>query len=146
MFVCIIQICTITVLAGATPQKRWSRLSTHQKSVLEKAFSQNSYTNQTTVKPLALQTGLSEQRIVSWFKTARRKLRHGTQEETLSMGESRCTCKFVYVCTYIYNGAAPQNTKLPTVSGLCAVFVLYSHCQQPDNNQPIFYTRLFSLG
>ena len=64
-----------------------SRLHSKITSILETAFSQHCYLNQTTLKQLAEKSGIKEQKITNWFKKKREKMRHGTQEATQPIGE-----------------------------------------------------------
>ena len=58
-----------------------------QKSVLEGVFANTSYPRKSIVKQLAKQTGLSEHKIIRWFKRNRRKVLKEGGKRTLSMSE-----------------------------------------------------------
>ena len=47
----------------------------HQKSLLERSVADNCFPNKSTLKELALQTGLNERKIWSWFGRKRQTLR-----------------------------------------------------------------------
>ena len=70
------------------------RLNKHQKSVLETAFAVYAYPSKTTLKELALQTGLSMTRVYNWFVSTRKKTRQGK----FVGAQSVCEC----VGTHIY--------------------------------------------
>ena len=82
-------MCNTSVHAGKT-----ARITACQKSVLEAAFVNSCYLNETTLKQLVEQTGLGEQKISGWFKRKRDEIRHERKEGTLSMCE--------YIKTYMY--------------------------------------------
>ena len=67
-----------------------SRLSAHQKSVLESSFAFNRYPNATTITELAQQTKLGEATVYNWFCKKRRKTRLGEGERTLSSCQYMC--------------------------------------------------------
>ena len=71
--------------------RKHSRLNAHQLSVLEAAFSENVFLNQTTLKQLACQTGIKKARIRSWFYAKRKYIRKRMEEGTLSKGEGTKT-------------------------------------------------------
>ena len=77
------------VHAGITPTEvsSFSRIDTHQKSVLETAFSQKLYLNKTTVEQLVQETGLSKGKVINWFSYKRKILWRQKRKGALSMGE-----------------------------------------------------------
>ena len=64
-----------------------SRLNTHQKSVLEAAFSQSEFLNHTTLKQLAQQTGINITKIRDWFAYKRKTIRRKKKKGILSKGD-----------------------------------------------------------
>ena len=78
------------VLHAVTPSQR-RKLRIHQRSVLETSFRAHFFPNRTTLKKLALETGLDVERISRWFRFKRYKTRHGIGD------------KSIYVCIPIYN-------------------------------------------
>ena len=67
-------------------------LNKQQRSVLETAFAIHPFPNQTTLKELALQTGLSMTRMYNWFKNTRKKTRQGRFVGEQLVGECGRTC------------------------------------------------------
>ena len=91
-------MCNIPVHADKNGQ-----ITACQWSVLEAAFVNSCYPNKTTLKKLAEQTGLCEQKIFGWFKRKREKIRHQGKEGTLSMCE--------YIHTYIHSSIHVHTMK-----------------------------------
>ena len=70
-------------IGGSVPvSKQWTRLSRHQKSILQRSLNVNCYPNTTTIKELASETGLSELKVSSWFDDQRRPTKEGKCRET----------------------------------------------------------------
>ena len=64
-----------------------SRLTAHQKSVLESSFAINCYPNETMIKELAQKTKLKERRVYNWFFKNRKKIKLENSEGSLSSCE-----------------------------------------------------------
>ena len=59
-------------IGGPVPvSKQWTRLSRHQKSLLQRSLNVNCYPNRTTITELASETGLSELTVSRWFDDQR---------------------------------------------------------------------------
>ena len=62
--------------------KQSNRLSRDQKSILQRSLDVNCYPNKTTIKELASETGLPEQKVCRWFDDQRRPTKEGKCRET----------------------------------------------------------------
>ena len=80
-----LHMCNIAVHAGRKDQElsNLPKLGPIQKALLEAAFLKGSYLNQTTLKQLAQQTDISEEKILLWFSWKITKIRNERKGETL---------------------------------------------------------------
>ena len=67
-------------------------MNRHQRSALETAFAVHPLPSETTLKEIALQTGLSMTRVYNWFKYTRQRTRDGKFVGAESVGECLRTC------------------------------------------------------
>ena len=86
---------TFSFSIPAGKRKRYTKLIKQQNSIIEKYFALHLFPNQTTMKEIALQTGLNESQVYFWFVCTRCKIRKGKCEGMPS------TCKYIYM--YINN-------------------------------------------
>ena len=75
----------------AGKQKQGTKLIKQRRSVLERFLSVQLFPNKTTVKKIALQTGLIESQVYDWFVRARHKIR----QEKCQLMTSRCKHKYI---------------------------------------------------
>ena len=61
-----------------------SKPNKHQRSILERTFAEFRYINRSTIKQLALQTGLQKAQVSRWFSNKRRKKEKKQRKGTLS--------------------------------------------------------------
>ena len=80
----------ILCLGGTVPflEKR-SILSMNQRLVLQRSFAVHCYLNKTTLKELAMQTGLPRRQVSKWFSDERYKTKSGKSEQISSLYSMR---------------------------------------------------------
>ena len=74
----------VVAVIHAGKRKKPSRLDDQQRSALEASFNVQRFQNKTTLKELALQTGLSGKEISQWFSNKRhlKRKRRGQGKQT----------------------------------------------------------------
>ena len=87
--VCVYVFCIYTNAAKATGGGviHYSFLDIRQLSVLEAAFANDCYLNESRLMQLIQQTGLGRKKILCWFNDRRRSVRHGKKEGTVPISE-----------------------------------------------------------
>ena len=71
-------------VGGSAPvTKKGYKVNKYQRSILEKSFAIFPYINRSTLKELAMQTGLEEKQVSSWFNYKRQKTKREKCKETL---------------------------------------------------------------
>ena len=93
---CHLHAAIITVHTGTYAQelKKFSRISSSQKLLLEKAFSKSYYLSKSMLKFLAQESGLSERKINIWLRNKRLKLKFGCWQKFPS--SSKCASIHAY--------------------------------------------------
>ena len=74
---CITSFEQILFAKRAGTFKQYVTLNKHQKSILEQSFEVQPYPNETTLKEIALQTGLRKRQVYGWFVRRRSEIRRG---------------------------------------------------------------------
>ena len=80
-FVVHVYIHTFNVVGSIVVSKKESTINQHQELILQRAFAVLRYPNRTTLKDLALQTGLKKAQVSTWFTRKRFAARGGKSEE-----------------------------------------------------------------
>ena len=73
---------TACTVSGAIPVLlKVRRFNKRQIAILLKCFAAHRYPNKTTLKKLALETGLHEQQVINWFKRERHRTKVTKRKE-----------------------------------------------------------------
>ena len=86
----LLYTCTLYIERTTGVERKITKLNQYQKSVLETAFAIYPYANKTTLKELALQTGISEKQVNVWFKNKRSLTKLRKSEGAPSFSEGIC--------------------------------------------------------
>ena len=79
----VVHVCkhTFNVVGSIAVSKKKSTINQHQELILQRAFAVLRYPNKTTLKNLALQTGLQKAQVSIWFRRKRYATKCGKSEE-----------------------------------------------------------------
>ena len=110
---CNLHVCIVTIHTGTYAQElnKYSRISNSQKSLLEKAFNKSYYLSKSMLKLLAQQSGLSEQKIKTWFHNKRQILKCGRRQKLPSISK--------YASVHAYNQIPLMQIYLNVLRNMC---------------------------